>query len=345
VQVLVIDDSAVVREVMTGILSHAGMEVAVAADPLIGMSKIERSRPDVILLDVEMPRMDGIAFLQKQMAIDPIPVVICSSLAGRGSEVAMRALQEGAVAVIEKPQFGLRESIEHLAAGLIDTLKEAAQAKMNVVRCRNLTDAAPMPFVLAFSDTTDKVVVIGASIGGTEAVRFLLESLPVSVPGIVIVQHMPQSFTAAFAKQLNSTCKLQVKEAVDGDRIMNGRALIAPGNLHTMVRRSGAHYVVEVGYGPLACRHRPSVDVLFQSAAKAAGRNAIGMILTGMGDDGASGLLDMKNAGAKTFAQDEASSVVFGMAKEAIKRGAVSITDVLPLDRIPIALMSAVRAQ
>lgn len=340
-QVLVVDDSAVVRQVMTSVLSQAGMEVTVAPDPIIAMSKLEKVRPDVILLDVEMPRMDGITFLQKQMARDPIPVVICSSLAGRGTEVAMRALREGAVAVIEKPKFGLRESLEDMSANLLETLKGASRARLSVQpRAQSANFANPS--ALPFSQTTDKVIVIGASIGGTEAVRFLLESLPVNAPGMVIVQHMPQSFTTAFAKQLNASCKLDVKEAADGDRIFNGRVLIAPGNRHTLVRRSGAHYIVEVNDDAPVSRHRPSVDVLFRSAATACGANAVGIILTGMGDDGADGLLEMKNKGAQTFAQDESTSVVFGMAKEAFARGAVDPLNLLPLNEIPNALLRGV---
>jgi two-component system chemotaxis response regulator CheB len=332
IEVLVVDDSAVVRQVMTTVLSQEpGMHVTVAADPLIAMEKMKHQRPDVILLDLEMPRMDGLTFLRKIMAGDPIPVVVCSALAWPGSDIALSALDDGALDVITKPSVGVKGFLYESAILLIDTVRSAAQAR---VRARGLPTLAALPkfsadAVLpnrkapALRITTDKVVVVGASTGGTEAILKFLEPMPPDAPAVVIVQHMPEVFTAGFAKRLDAVCQIEVKEAAHGDRVLQGRALIAPGNRHTLVRRSGGHYVVEVADGPLVSRHRPSVDVLFRSAAQAAGPNAIGVIMTGMGDDGASGLLEMKQAGAWTIAQDEATCVVFGMPKEAIARGAV----------------------
>jgi len=343
--VLVVDDSAVVRQMMTAVLGGArGMTVAVAADPFIAMEKMKQARPDVMVLDLEMPRMDGLSFLRKIMAEDPIPVVVCSGLGGRGTEAAMRALDEGAVEVVAKPKLGIKDFLQDSATLLSDAVRAAAQARM---RPRGVPERqAPVGEAVsaarpALRLTSDKVVAIGASTGGTEALRELLMALPPDAPGLVIVQHMPELFTAAFARRLNDLCRVEVREAANGDRVIEGRALIAPGNRHTRLRRSGAHYTVEVSDGPLVSRHRPSVDVLFQSVARAAGPNAIGVILTGMGDDGADGLLDMHRAGAVTIAQDEASCVVFGMPKEAIARGAVE--DVLALQRIPEALLAGAR--
>ena len=340
-----VDDSAVVRQVMTAVLGKArGLRVTVAADPFIAMEKMKRDRPDVIVLDLEMPRMDGLSFLRKIMADDPIPVVVCSGLAGRGSEVGLRALEEGAVEIVTKPKLGVKGFLEESAVMLIDAVRGAAHARLFARRAasppapsRSADHASPAAIDRsALRLTTDKVVAIGASTGGTEALRGLLEALPPDAPGIVIVQHMPEVFTRAFADRLNQTCRLEVKEASSGDRVLAGRALIAPGNRHTSLVRSGAHYAVEVTDGPLVSRHRPSVDVLFRSVAKAAGQNAVGVILTGMGNDGAAGLLEMRKAGALTLAQDEATCVVFGMPKEAIACGAVE--SVLPLPRIPAAI-------
>jgi two-component system chemotaxis response regulator CheB len=342
--VLVIDDSAVVRQVMQVMLTQVGgMKVTVAADPLIAMKKMERQRPDVIVLDLEMPRMDGLTFLRKTMAEDPIPVVICSSVVGRGTEGALRALEEGAVDVVAKPNVGVRNFLEESAVMLVDTVRAAAGARLRRRGARAVTPARARPKLTADSvlparrrrglaHTTDRVVAIGASTGGTEAVHTILEAMPVDGPGIVIVVHMPEKFTATFADRLNQLCTIDVKEASTGDRIVEGRALIAPGNRHTVVERSGAQYRVRITDGPLVSRHRPSVDVLFRSVAQAAGPNAVGVILTGMGDDGAVGLLEMQQAGAATMAQDEATSVVFGMPKVAIARGAAG--QVVPLPRI-----------
>jgi len=339
IRVLVVDDSAVVRQTMLAILgTDAAFKVSVAADPLIAMRKMSDERPDVILLDLEMPRMDGITFLQKIMAEDPIPVVVCSGLAAAGSEGAMRALEAGAVDIVAKPRLGVRDFLHDSAVVLMEALVGAAEARVHR-RAGAVAPAAVAPSrskpTLAI--TTDKVVAVGASTGGTEALRALLEALPPDAPGVVIVQHMPEVFTAAFAARLNQICRIEVKEATDGDRVIAGRALIAPGNRHTALVRSGAHYAVQVTDGPLVSRHRPSVDVLFRSVAHAAGANAVGVIMTGMGNDGAEGLLEMKRAGASTLAQDEESCVVFGMPKEAIALGAVD--DVLPLHQLSAAIL------
>jgi two-component system chemotaxis response regulator CheB len=329
--VLVVDDSAVVRQALSAILGSRGCEVTTAPDPLFALEKIRRSRPDVIVLDLEMPRMDGLSFLRRLMATDPIPCVVCSSLAGPGSENALRALDEGAVEVVAKPKLAVREFLEESATLISDAVHAAFKARLRAprpgpppVEPRHSADAvmrAGLPH--AIHTTTDKVIAVGASTGGTEALREILEALPPDAPGIVIVQHMPEVFTRAFADRLDGLCRVRVKEAADGDRVIPGRALIAPGNRHTLLVRSGALYAVQVKDGPLVSRHRPSVDVLFRSVAQAAGHNAVGVILTGMGDDGAAGLLEMKQAGAATVAQDEASCVVFGMPREAIELGAV----------------------
>ena len=340
--VLVVDDSAVVRQAATAILSQdPGMVVTVAADPYIALDKMGRSRPDVILLDLEMPRMDGLTFLRKIMTEDPIPVVVCSGLAARGTATAIRALEEGAVAVLAKPQLGVRDFLHDSAETLIEIVREAAE-----VRVRRRNGAGPLipPLQRArrqHHGPTDIVVAIGASTGGTEALRMILTAMPEDAPGIVIVQHMPERFTAAFAQRLDQLCRIEVKEAAPGDRVQQGRALIAPGNRHLMLRRHGPSYEVELADGPRVSRHRPSVDVLFRSVAQTAGAHAMGILLTGMGDDGATGLLEMKRAGAATVAQDERTSVVFGMPKEAIERGAAD--QVLPLPRVAAAILSASR--
>lgn len=334
IRLLVIDDSAVMRQSMIAIGRSAGdIEVTVAADPVIAQTKIEREPPDVVLLDIEMPRMDGLTFLRKLMAERPLPVIVCSALAGRGTDVAIRALEEGAVDIVEKPRVALHEFLAETNVRLLDTIRGAASARLR--RPRPAPPPLPAP---RLGRTTSRIVAIGASTGGTEALREILEAMPADAPGMVIVQHMPELFTAAFARRLNETSRMQVKEAADGDRIIPGRALIAPGNRHLLVRRDGAQYRVELADGPLVSRHRPSVDVLFQSAAHAAGPNAVGVILTGMGSDGAAGLLDMQKAGAVTLAQDEATSVVFGMPGAAIAKGAVQF--VHPLQAIAPAIVS-----
>ena len=350
-RVLVIDDSASVRQAMTAILS-ADPEIqviAAAADPFAAARYIQEEVPAVITLDVEMPRMDGITFLRKLMAQRPIPVVMCSSLVEEGSETLLQALEAGAVDVILKPRVGVADHLAEAHLMIRETVKGAAKARLGARRqtrtsapAQKLTADAvlPPPTGRAMSRTTEMVVCIGASTGGTEALREVLEALPANSPGIVIVQHMPESFTRAFAKRLDGLCEVDVKEAEDGDTVMRGRVLIAPGGLrHTMLERQGARYVVSVREGPLVSRHRPSVDVLFRSAARNAGANAVGIILTGMGDDGARGLLEMKQAGARTFAQDEATSIVFGMPKEAIARGAAD--KVIPLGSVARELLHA----
>lgn len=338
--VLVIDDSAVVRQVTTAVLSRQpGITVSCAADPLIAMNKMRQARPDVILLDLEMPRMDGLTFLRKIMSEDPIPVVVCSGLAREGTDAAMRALDEGAVDIVTKPKLGVKGFLEASATMLIDTLHAASHARPAIRRKGDglpvVAQVAPTRHLLRF--TTSKVVVIGTSTGGTEALRTILQVMPPDCPGLVIVQHMPEHFTAAFARHLDAACRIEVKEATSGDRVLEGRALIAPGNHHLTLHRSGAHYVVMVSQGEMVSRHRPSVNVLFHSVARSAGPNAVGVILTGMGDDGAMGMLEMKREGAATIAQDEKTSVVFGMPKEAIIRGAVD--EIVPLPLIPSVIL------
>jgi len=346
-RVLVVDDSASVRETLTRILeSDPSIEVmATASDPFVAAKRIQDEVPDVITLDVEMPRMDGITFLRKIMSQRPIPVVMCSSLTEEGSATLMQALEAGAVDVICKPRVDIPRFLEDSKIHICDAVKAAAQARLrNVPTSRNaeqrrsaqrkLTADAmlPPPNGHAMARTTERIVCIGASTGGTESLRVVLEDLPPDCPGIVIVQHMPEKFTEAFARRLNGLCAVEVKEASDGDTVLRGQVLIAPGNKHTLLQRSGARYCVQVKDGPLVTRHRPSVDVLFRSAARYAGANAAGIIMTGMGDDGARGLAEMKAAGAHTVAQDEATCVVFGMPKEAIARGAAD--KIMPLQSI-----------
>lgn len=337
-----VDDSCVVRQTLAEVLAtHPRIEVmATAADPYIAAQKIAQEVPDVIVLDVEMPRMDGITFLKKIMTQHPIPVVICSTLTANRSETAMRALECGAVEIIDKPKLGTRTFLQESTVRICDAVLAASLVKLKPLHPDRwvppkLTADAVLPLgrSRAMVETTDKVVAVGASTGGTEALRVFLQDLPLDAPGIVIVQHMPENFTRAFAQRLDTLCRVTVKEAESNDTVIRGRALIAPGNRHLLLKRSGARYYVEVKDGPLVCRHRPSVDVLFRSVARYAGKNAVGVIMTGMGDDGARGLKEMKEAGASlTIAQDEESSVVFGMPKEAIKLGAVD--RILPLDRI-----------
>lgn len=339
IRLLVIDDSAFMRQSMIAICRRAGdLDVTVAADPLIAQTKIAAERPDVVLLDVEMPRMDGLTFLRKQMASDPLPVVICSALAGRGTEVALRALEEGAVDIVEKPKVALNEFLSESQERLLDVIRGAAAARIRRKRPASALPAATAP-ALPARRTTSRVVAIGASTGGTEALREILEALPANAPGIVIVQHMPEVFTAAFARRLDQTCRVRVKEAEEGDRIQDGRVLIAPGNRHLVVVRDGASYRVSLQDGPLVSRHRPSVDVLFDSVARSAGAHSLGIQLTGMGADGAAGLLAMREAGAATVAQDEASSIVFGMPRAAILNGAA--LRVHPLSVMPAVIMEA----
>ncbi len=339
IRVLVIDDSAVVRKIMSEILSSAsGIEViATASDPLFALEKMKTEWPDVITLDVEMPRMDGISFLKKIMAERPTPVIICSSLTRANSETALQASAAGAVEIITKPEIGLKDFLHEAGDEVITAVRAAAAVNVRALK------APPAPVLVnktpcAMVETTDRFIAIGTSTGGTQALERVLPTLPRTCPGIVVVQHMPEKFTGLFAQRLNSICEVEVLEAKDGQRILNGHVLIAPGARHMSVRRSGAYYLVEVRDGPLVNRHKPSVDVLFKSVAKCAGANAVGVIMTGMGDDGARGLKEMRNAGAFTIAQDEASSVVFGMPKEAIKLDAAQL--ILPLDQIADAMLA-----
>jgi two-component system chemotaxis response regulator CheB len=343
IKVLLVDDSASVRQTLTRLLSDSDdIEVmGAASDPFIAADKIAESLPDVIILDIEMPRMDGLTFLRQIMLQHPIPTIICSSLAAPGSDSIMKALSYGAVDVITKPKLGTRQFLEESGILIKDSVRAASVARLS--RLRPLEELRPSPKLSAdavlpparkriLTETTEKVVVVGASTGGTEALRVFLEGMPEDAPGIVIVQHMPENFTRSFAQRLDALCKVGVKEASNGDAVLRGWALIAPGNLHTLVKRSGANYYVEIKDGPLVTRHRPSVDVLFRSSAVNAGKNAIGVIMTGMGDDGAKGMKELKDSGALTIAQDEDSCVVFGMPKEAIKLGAIDY--VLPLMKI-----------
>ena len=349
VKVLVVDDSAVVRKVVGATLEQdSGITLmGTAPDPLFALERMKKEWPDVIVLDVEMPRMDGITFLKKIMAERPTPVVICSTLTEKGTETSMQALAAGAVAVVTKPKVGLREFLEGGGNDLVSTVKAASKA--NVARLArgpvpapavklNADAILPPAAIRAMAQTTDGIVAIGTSTGGTQALEVVLTALPRTAPGMVIVQHMPERFTAAFAARLNDLCQIEVREAVNNDRVMPGRALIAPGGKHMLLKRSGAQYHVEVVDGPLVNRHRPSVDVLFRSVARFAGKNALGIIMTGMGDDGAAGLLEMRNAGANTIGQDEATCVVYGMPKEAVKRGGVERAS--PLEGIPQDILS-----
>ena len=344
IRVLVVDDSAVVRQVMGDILGRApGIRVIGSApDPLFAMERMRREWPDVITLDVEMPRMDGVTFLKKIMAERPTPVVICSSLTQAGAETTMQALAAGAVSIIAKPTLGLKDFLRESSNDVIAVVRAAAASRVRNLAARPVTRAAAEPQeaaggVHAMAKTTDSIVAIGTSTGGTQALESVLTALPATAPGIVIVQHMPEKFTASFAERLNGLCEIDVFEAKDGQRVVPGRALIAPGGRHMLLKRSGAQYHVEVVDGPVVNRHRPSVDVLFRSVAKFAGGNALGVIMTGMGDDGARGLKEMHDAGARTIAQDEETCVVYGMPKEAVKLGAVD--RVLPLQHIAGALL------
>jgi two-component system chemotaxis response regulator CheB len=346
IKVMVIDDSAVVRQVVAGLLGAApGIQVlAAVADPVLAIERLKQGWPDVFVLDVEMPRMDGITFLRKLMAERPTPVVICSTLTEKGAKTTMEALAAGAVAIVTKPRLGLKQFLNEAGDELVATVRAAARANVRRVVARAEAQPLVAPPKLsadailapggprAMTQTTERVVALGTSTGGTQALEEVLTALPRVCPGIVIVQHMPEKFTAAFADRLDGLCRIEVREARSNDRVVAGRALIAPGGRHMLLKRSGAQYFVEVVDGPVVNRHRPSVDVLFRSVAKSAGVNALGVIMTGMGDDGAAGLAEMRNAGARTLAQDEESCVVFGMPKEAIKRGGVE--RVVPLSAV-----------
>lgn len=339
IQVFIVDDSAVVRQVLTQILNK-DPEIEIigfASDPIFASEKLSSVWPDVFILDIEMPRMDGISFLKKIMSEKPTPVIICSSLAEKESETAVLAMKLGAVDIIEKPKVGLKNFLEESEILFIDSVRAASNARVKTHSFQNddskfLENHKQPKTDFSKIDTTDKLIAIGTSTGGTQALEFILTQLNIHCPGIVIVQHMPEKFTEAFANRLNQVCKIQVKEAKDGDRVQLGSAYIAPGNKHMEIYLSGAQFHIRVLDGPLVNRHRPSVDTLFHSVAKAAGKNAKGIIMTGMGNDGANGLLKMKQSGAHTIAQDEASCVVFGMPKEAISKGAVNT--ILPLSKI-----------
>lgn len=362
IRVLVVDDSAVVRQSLTTILeSDPDIEVmGTAADPIIAVKKIMKEVPDVITLDIEMPRMDGLTFLRKIMSQHPIPVVVISSLTSEGTEVAMKALEYGASEIIAKPSMNTAQFIHESKIMLCDAVKAASQVKLTRKKISppqqpvqtTFTPPSASPIVSPIVPpkysadvilekatsgapviSTEQIIVLGASTGGTEAIRFFLKQLPERFPGIAIVQHMPEGFTKSFANNLNTMCRMEVKEAENNDKLYQGRVLIAPGGKHMLLKRVGKEYFVEIKEGPLVNRHRPSVDVLFRSAARYAGQNALGIILTGMGNDGAKGLQELHDTGAYTIAQDEASSVVFGMPKEAIKLGAAD--KILPLDQMP----------
>ncbi|KAB2911927.1 MAG: chemotaxis response regulator protein-glutamate methylesterase [Dechloromonas sp.] len=353
IKVMIVDDSALVRQVVSQALaSDPGIEViGTASDPLFALQKMKALWPDVLVIDIEMPRMDGITFLKKVMAERPTPVVVCSSLAEKGAQATFEALSAGAVSIITKPKLGLKSFLEDASNDIVQAVRSAARANMRALGNSTLTTPFNRPKLSAdvmlspgagshraLERTTDQVVAIGTSTGGTQALEAVLTKLPATALGIVIVQHMPEKFTAMFAERLHGLCQIEVREARHGDRVIPGRALIAPGGRHMMLKRNGAQYVVDVADGPLVNRHKPSVDVLFRSVAKFAGANALGIIMTGMGDDGARGLKEMHDAGARTIAQDEASCVVFGMPKEAIKLGAAD--QVMPLDQIPGAIAS-----
>lgn len=349
IKVMLVDDSAVVRQTISEVL-NTDDEIEVietCQDPYIAAQKLRNVVPDVIVLDVEMPRMDGITFLQKIMSQNPIPVIICSTLVEKGATTTIRALEYGAVDIIQKPTIGTKKFLEEAKVLLIDSVKAASRVNLKKIKAGSkeiapkLTADAVLSGVKgkAMSKTTEKIIVIGASTGGTEAVRKVLEVMPQDAPGIVVVQHMPQGFTTSFANRLNEFCKINVKEAQDGDSILRGHALIAPGNLHTLIKRSGARYFVEVRDGPLVARHRPSVDVLFRSTARYAGSNAVAAILTGMGDDGAAGMKEMHDTGAFTIAQDEKTSVVYGMPAVAVAQGGVDV--ILPITQIAAGLVDS----
>lgn len=343
IKVLVVDDSALVRSLLTELInSQPDMEVVgTAADPYIARERIKALNPDVLTMDVEMPRMDGLSFLEKLMRLRPMPVVMVSSLTERSSEITLRALELGAVDYVTKPRIDISQGLRENGREIAEKIRTAATVRIkNLVRRvpdlhveKRLTADAVIPMAAGHILTTEKVVVIGASTGGTEALKDILIAMPTDAPGMLITQHMPAAFTSAFARRLDGLCGVAVKEARDGERVLPGHAYVAPGGRHLLLARCGANYVTEIADGPPVSRHRPSVDVLFRSAANCAGKNALGVILTGMGDDGAAGMLEMRRAGAHTIAQDEESCVVFGMPREAIARGGV--VEVAALRDIP----------
>jgi two-component system, chemotaxis family, protein-glutamate methylesterase/glutaminase len=361
--VMIVDDSAVVRKHLGDLLAKAGMQIETAADPVFALNRLQTKWPDVFVLDVEMPRMDGISFLKQIMSERPTPVVMCSTLTEKGGQTTMQALAAGAVGFVTKPKLGLRDFLEDDSNGIVAAVRAAAKANMGALR-RALPSAGALPpssvgkpgapgmhpgaprpaynAQTAMAETTDRVIAVAVSTGGVQTIEAVLKRLPRTVPGMVVVQHMPPNFTASLAQRLRGVCDLDVLEAKDGDRVINGRVLIAPGGRHMRLKRSGAQYVVEVFDGPLVNHHRPNADVLMKSVAQCAGPNAIGVVLTGMGDDGAKGLKEMLQSGAQTAAQDEASCVVYGMPKEAARIGAAQ--HIVSLDDMPDWLMNAARS-
>ncbi|QCR35769.1 chemotaxis response regulator protein-glutamate methylesterase [Nissabacter sp. SGAir0207] len=344
IRVLSVDDSALMRQLMTEIInSHPDMEmVATAPDPLVARDLIKKYNPDVLTLDVEMPRMDGLDFLEKLMRLRPMPVVMVSSLTGKGSEITLRALELGAIDFVTKPQLGIREGMLGYSEMIADKIRTASKARLT-----QQAPAAARPKMLSHGPllSSEKLIAIGSSTGGTEAIRHVLQPLPPTSPALMITQHMPPGFTRSFAERLNKLCQITVKEAEDGERVLPGHAYIAPGDRHMELARSGANYQIRITDAPAVNRHRPSVDVLFRSVAQFAGRNAVGVILTGMGNDGAAGMLEMHRAGAYTLAQNEASCVVFGMPREAINAGGVSeVVDLSQMSQRMLAQISAGQA-
>lgn len=347
IKVLVIDDSALIRGMMKEIINRENdMEcVGAAPDPLVAREMIKTLNPDVLTLDVEMPKMDGLDFLERLMRLRPMPVLMISTMTEMGSDITFRALELGAVDFVAKPKIDIAHGMEESAIEITDKIRAVVQARVHkisvapVVHQKLFADVI-LPSVAGRFSSTEKLIVIGASTGGVEAIKEVLTQLPADAPGVLIAQHMPENFTKSFAGRLNSLCKISVKEAEHNERILPGHAYIAPGHSHLLVKRSGARYIVELNQGPLVNRHRPSVDVLFRSAANVAGANALGIILTGMGKDGVQGLLEMKQAGSHTIAQDEASCVVFGMPKEAIAAGGAR--EVLPLQNIARRTMECI---
>ena len=343
IKVLIVDDSAIVRQVLSRELGRAEdiQVIGTAPDPYVARDKIVQLQPDVVLLDIEMPRMDGLSFLKKLMKHYPLPVIIVSSLTPKGGEVALEAMHAGAVDVMCKPGSAL--SVNDMSEALIQKIRAAAGARVTRPGTQGEKPVQRPPLTISQARMTDTVIAIGASTGGTQAIQELLTRMPGNSPGIVIVQHMPEQFTASLANRLNQLCDLEVREARNNDSVIPGVALIAPGNYHMLLQRSGARFYVQIKSGPLVCGHRPSVEVLFKSVARSAGRNAVGVILTGMGRDGASGLLEMRQNQARTIAQDEQSCVVFGMPKEAIRLDAAE--SILPLNRIPEKIIDFVNTK
>lgn len=345
IKVLIVDDSALIRSVMSEIISSQPdmTVVGVAPDPLVARELIKQTNPDVLTLDVEMPKMDGLDFLEKLMRLRPMPVVMVSSLTERGSEITMRALELGAVDFVTKPKISIQSGMRDYAELIADKIRAAARARVKARIIAAVKAGEALPQLRNPLTSSEKLIIIGASTGGTEAIREFLQRMPSDCPGILIAQHMPEGFTSSFAKRLDSLCKISVREAAGDERVLPGHAFIAPGHSHLTLVRSGANYMTRIDQNDPVNRHRPSVDVLFKSAALSAGKNAVGVILTGMGKDGAMGMLQMKMAGAYNFAQDEASCVVFGMPREAIAVGAVH--EVAPLNELPAKVLNYLSTQ